>query len=303
MSQGESTKALVAARQALSIDEESPEVHNLLGVIYAMEGDFGEAMACYQRAVDLDEDYLDPLLNAAELLIHFQDNPEEAVDYCRKARELMELEEEKVEIVLLETDALLTLGRIDEARALLREIEELTYEVPAHYTVVGRALFEVGDFDKSTALIEKAVEMTPEATDAHYCMGLLHREAGRRVDAVRSFLRVRAQDAVRPPPPWVADLLRGEQSVAEAVSLLQKDSQSMLSGTAIHVEPLPSEEQVMNEVDPRAAVWAHTVNGETGAFMHLWIFFNNFDYAGIRPLSLEADLAELLQEELVFHRH
>ena len=303
MSQGESTKALVAARQALSLDDESPEVHNLLGVIYAMEGDFGEAMACYQRAVDLDEDYLDPLLNAAELLIHSQDNPEEAVDYCRKARDLVELEEEKVEVVLLETDALLTLGRRDEARKLLGEIEDLTYEMPVHYTAVGRALFEVGDFEKSSELIEKAVSLTPESTDAHYCRGLLYREAGRRVDAVRSFLTVLEQDALRPPPPWISDLVKDERLAAGATALLPLELRSMLAGTAIHFEPRPSRQQVMDELDPRAAVWAHTVDGEAGIFGHLWIFFDNFEYAGIRPVSPETDLAELIQEELVFHRH
>ena len=50
ISKGDGVRALLAARQALAINAESPEVHNLLGCIYAMDGDFEEALSCYEKA-------------------------------------------------------------------------------------------------------------------------------------------------------------------------------------------------------------------------------------------------------------
>lgn len=302
MSRGDSGGALLAARQALGLDEESPEVHNLLGCIYAMDGDFDEAMSCYQKAVDLDDDYLDPLLNAAELLVHSQARPEEALDLCRKARELIELEEEQIEVALLETDALLGLGRAEEARKVLADIENVEFEIPAHFMLVGRSMFEIGEFEKSRELIKKALAADPSSADAWYCQGLLYREEGRRVNAVQAFLTVLKDDASRPAPSWLSEPSAGEKIVNASLSLLSDELRAMLDGTTIHVLPLPSQEQVMDELDPRQAVFAQTVNGETGAFLHLWIFYLNFEHAGILPLSPESDLAELLQEELVLLR-
>lgn len=303
ISNGDGGRALIAARQALSIDGESPEVHNLLGCIYAMDGDYGEALTCYQKAIDLDEDYLDPLLNSAELLIHSHAGPENAIDLCRKARELVELEEELVEVVMLETDALLSLGRFDDARKVLLEVENMEFEDPAHFMLVGRALFETGDFEKSKALIEKSLSLDSSSADAWYCRGLLYREEGRRMDAVVAFSTVLEKDAEKEPPPWVAALKSIDDLVQRAISLLDDETRSLLAGTQIHVVPAPTAEQVANELDPRQVVAAETVNPKTQSFAHLWVFYLNFDNAGILPLSPEEDLAELIQEELVLsHR-
>ena len=76
---GDTIHALIAAQKALEIDEESPEVHNLLGYIYAMDGDLDEAISNYRQAMVLDDEYVDPVLNTAELLIQSDSDPAEAV--------------------------------------------------------------------------------------------------------------------------------------------------------------------------------------------------------------------------------
>lgn len=299
VSKGDAGRAMLAARQALGIDDESPEVHNLLGCIYAMEGDFGEALSCYQRAIDLDEDYLDPLLNSAELLIHSHGNPENAIDFCHQARELVELEDELVEVVLLETDALLSLGRIEDARNMLREIENREFEEAVHFMLVGRALFEIGDFEKSKVLIERSLALDPESPDAWYCRGLLHREEGRRVDAASAFAKVLSADSLRTPSSWQKSVPSMEDLVRKAISLLDEETREMLKGAEVHIAPLPSPEQVAKELDPRQAVWAEDVDTEKRAFRHLWIFYFNFDNAGVLALSPESDLSERIRDELL----
>ena len=171
ISRGQGVQALMAARQALKIDSESPEVHNLLGCIYAMDGDFGEALTCYQRAIELDDGYLDPVLNKAELLLHAHTSSDEAIQLCSRARSLVSVEEELVEVVLLEVDALLNMGRIDEARLKLMEIEPRSALGAFHSMLVGRAFYETGDFERSEAFIDRAIAKDDTLADAGIAVG------------------------------------------------------------------------------------------------------------------------------------
>jgi hypothetical protein len=75
---------------------------------------------------------------------------------------------------------------------------------------------------------------------------------------------------------------------------------SQLAGTEIAVEPLPSERQVRDEIDPRQVVMAEGIDPERGAFERMWIFFDNFLRGGITPTSAEEDLLFLFERELAF---
>ncbi len=123
ISRGEVTTAMIAARQALSLDRENPEVHNLLGYIHAVGGDFEDAIDCYRRAIDLDEWYLEPILNAAELLVHPEADPDEAIRLCHRASEMVNEPRELADITLIEVDALLNSGRDSMARDCLAGLE------------------------------------------------------------------------------------------------------------------------------------------------------------------------------------
>ena len=67
---GDARGAEASARQALEIDPNAPEVHNLLGYIAAMNGEPDEAIEHYRQALALDEGYFDAMLNAAEVMVH-----------------------------------------------------------------------------------------------------------------------------------------------------------------------------------------------------------------------------------------
>jgi hypothetical protein len=105
---------------------------------------------------------------------------------------------------------------------------------------------------------------------------------------------------LKSPPPWTASVSM-EQLVKNAVSLLDAESQEMLANTEIHIVPLPSIEQVMDEVDPRQVIFAHGIAPKTKSFLHLWVYVLNFDHAGVLPMAPESDLAALIQDELRFN--
>lgn len=297
ISRGETTPALVAARQALEIESESPEVHNLLGYIHALQGDYDEALECYRQAIELDEWYLEPLLNAAELLVHPDSDPAEAVRLCRQAAELELAPEELADAVLIEVDALLNLGRAGEARERLDAIEEGDSLPVAYQVAFGRALFDVGDPAAARPFVTRAIELDPDLPDAWYASGILAREDGRRVDAVRAFLEVRKRDLALPRLPWTRPDAELESLAREIIAALEPEISSQLAGVEIRVADYPSDDQIRKEVDPRQVVLLEGVDPERGGFELLWIFTLNLERIS-GPAPPEEELRVYLITEL-----
>ena len=302
ISNGDGMKALLAARQALLINAESPEVHNLLGCIYAMDGDFDEALSCYEKAMDLDDGYIDPLLNAAELLIHAANRTDDAIALCRRARELVGPGEELFEVKLLEIDALLSMGRAEEARTLLDGMPLSKKMSAIHAMLLGRALFETGDFERSREFIDFSLAKEPLMADAWYCRGLLFREEGRRIEAVSAFLTVLDSDQRRDDAPWIDQFPSFEQLMKDAIALLDVDVRQMIQAAELMVAPLPTRDQLLQEVDPRQSVFVEGIDLEKQSFERVWLFFKNLEHAGILPTQAEENLAQVLTDEVRFSR-
>ncbi len=302
ISKGDVVKALLAARQALVINAESPEVHNLLGCIYAMDGDFDEALSYYERAIDFDDNYIDPLLNAAELLIHTAGRTDDAIEFCRRARDIAGPAEELIEVKLLEIDALLTMGRAEEARAILDGVPLTKHMSAIHAMLTGRALFETGDFERSRDFIDYSLSKDPLMADAWYCRGLLFREEGRRIDAIAAFLTVLESDEQREEASWLAQFHSFEKLMQAAIALLDDDVRQSVAAAQIVVAPLPSRDQLKQEVDPRQAVFVEGVNIQKRSFERVWLFYKNLEHAGIMPSQSEDTLAQVLSEEIRFSR-
>ena len=59
---GDTRGAEASARRAIELDPSSPEAHNLLGFVAALEGDGEEAIEAYRQAIALDDTYLEAML-------------------------------------------------------------------------------------------------------------------------------------------------------------------------------------------------------------------------------------------------
>jgi tetratricopeptide (TPR) repeat protein len=297
ISRGQMTPALVAARQALDIDAQSPEVHNLLGYIHALQGDLEEALECYRQAIELDEWYLEPLLNAAEILAHPSSDPAEAIRLCRQAAELDLSPEELADTVLIEVDALLNLGRAEAARERLGAIDTAETLPVVYQVALARAYFDAGDPAAARPFADRAVEIDPDLPDAWYTCGMLAREEGRRVAAVQSFLEVRNRDLALPPPPWSRSTGEVEELVREMISGLDPEIRDQLSGAEIRVVDYPSEDQIRSEIDPRQVVLAERVDVERASFEILWVFALNLERVS-GPIPPEDELRAFIVADL-----
>jgi tetratricopeptide (TPR) repeat protein len=299
ISKGDTVRALVSAKKAMEIDEESPEVHNLLGYICAMDGDVDEALVNYRQAIVLDDEYVDPVLNTVELLIQSDSDPEEAIRLCRNARQIVRGREELAEAILLEVDALLNLGCTGEAKKALKEIEDPVSLPSAYEMILGRALYEVGEHVAAKQFVDRAIKRDPFNADAWYYLGLIARDEGKIFEAISAFKKVLKLDGESPVPQWSKYLDPIEALVHQAIEELDPDDKAMLKDIEIIIDKHPSERQVLNDVDPRQSVYFDGVDLESRVVSKLWVFTYNLARAGVMPNTAVNDLVKIIQCEIV----
>jgi tetratricopeptide (TPR) repeat protein len=298
ISQGKTASAMIAARKALELNRNNPEVHNLIGYIHALSGDFDDAIDSYRTAIDLDEWYLDPILNAAELLSHQDADPEEAIRLCRRAADMELTPDETADTAFIEIEALFNMGRDAEVRQRLDALDDVETLSPAYRAIVGRTYYDIGDLEKAREHVDAALNADADLVEAWYCAGLIAREEGCRIDSVRAFLKVRERDIELPRLPWGAANAEEMTAIAtEAISALPEDQRVLLEGAEVRMAPYPDEAQIMDEVDPRQVVLAEGIDPEKGTFARLWIFALNLERMAPPSANVE-ELAHSISYEI-----
>jgi Flp pilus assembly protein TadD len=164
---GDAPGAAACAREALAIEPDSPEGHNLLGYATALNGDAEEALGHYRHAIALDETYFEAMLNASELLVPLGEF-DEAIAMTFEAESLAETPDEKCDCILLRVDALLSKGDDTQAKDQLRRLPPGPFPNPTHAFLAGRAHVELGEAAKGRVLLEDAVTRDRNNADAHY---------------------------------------------------------------------------------------------------------------------------------------
>jgi Tfp pilus assembly protein PilF len=251
---GDTRGAESSARRALEISPDSPEAHNLLGFVAALEGDCEEAIEAYQQAIFLDETYVEAMLNAAELLVHPLAKYDEAATMCDQVLDVSDYEDEIVDALLLKFEAMMAKGEGEQAQRVLGSLPEGPFESAAHCYLAGRAYFEIGETERAQKLIDAALAKDPRNADAHYYAALLCEERGDRHGACAEFLQTRQLELEMGMPPWAPDGESFLRMTESAVGQLEVELKSFLRRAELYVADLPGPEVVVDGVDPRTLV-------------------------------------------------
>jgi len=298
VSRGDFAGALVSARKGLEIDGESPEAHNLIGYIHAAEGNADEALDHYRQAIDLDETFVEAMLNAAEILIHPMGDFPGALAMVEDAIELMEEDEELADAMLLKVDVLLHLGERDAAAQVVRALPEGPFDNGNLEFLIGRAKLEVGDIEGAEGHLAAAIEREPEHPDAHYYRGLLFEQKGDVRGATVSFLQTREIDLHVGPPPWSMPVDQFEKKVQAAIMRLPRELRGVLDGALVVVGDVPGAEVVADGVDPRLGVLLDAVDAEPPRAERVFIYQHNVERSASGMDGIEDELAASLEREL-----
>lgn len=261
---GDARGAEASARRALELDPSSPEAHNLLGFVAALQGEGEDAIEAYRQAIALDDTYLEAMLNAAEVYIHPLGEYDQAIEMCDQALDLAEVDEEIIDALLLKFDALLGKGDLEEARRVVLKIPEGPYDNPNHTFLIGRALYEIGQIERAAALIEEAVAKEPRHAEAHYYLGLIRDERGDAIGATQAFVRARELDIEMGMPPWAPGPDGFLAITKKAIESLNPVLRRYLEAAEVYVTDVPGIELVADGVDPRALVLLDGFSGDEG---------------------------------------
>lgn len=91
LDKGELSAARTSVQHAQDVRPDDPDAALLLGAIALAEGNATEALRCYDRAIELDPDYLEPYAAAAAVCLYDLDDPARGLRYAGEAIDLEEL--------------------------------------------------------------------------------------------------------------------------------------------------------------------------------------------------------------------
>lgn len=165
------------------------------GVVARQSGDRERARDRYASATRVD-----PALGQAHAALAgvFLEAKEYDAALASSERAL-ELDPRDVRGTSIRYNALIGIGRNDEADAMLEELQRLAPDAVAEaYTERGSLLFAEGQIEGAIAALERAIAANPGAARAHYTLGLSYMNRNRNADAQRHleiFLELAPGDA------------------------------------------------------------------------------------------------------------
>lgn len=108
LDRGDVVAARTSVEHAQEVRPDDPDASVLLGAIALAEGDPAEALRCYERAAELDPEYLEPYVAAAQVCLFDLEDPARALRFCEDALELEHLSAfEALDVGLLQAECLL----------------------------------------------------------------------------------------------------------------------------------------------------------------------------------------------------
>ncbi|MGN6630323.1 MAG: tetratricopeptide repeat protein [Candidatus Nitrosocosmicus sp.] len=132
-------------------------------------GSYNEAIACYDKAIELNPDYTDAYYNKGLLLNHLGDH-NQAIACYDKAIEL----DPQFSWPYYNKGIILTAyGYNNEAIACYDKAIELNPYNADAYNNKGLSLYYLGSYNEAIACYDKAIDLNPQNTDAYYNKGLL----------------------------------------------------------------------------------------------------------------------------------
>jgi len=114
---GDLESARASVTQAQELRPEDPDAVMLQGAIAVAEGNPEEGLRCYERAIELDPEFLDPYLTAAQVCLFDLEDPASALKLCTDAADLEHISAfERIDLQLLAIECELLRGDSRQAR-------------------------------------------------------------------------------------------------------------------------------------------------------------------------------------------
>jgi predicted Zn-dependent protease with MMP-like domain len=248
-------EAIRWCKKAAAEDPSAPEAHNARGEALDAAGMWEEALEAFDRALERDPEFVDALLNKAEILGDRQETAEQALPLCDEAERITrEGEDESLlaEVHYLRGNALQTLFRFEEALPEYERALSLSPDQPDYLLEKGSTLYNLLEYERAEECLAAALELDPESADAHYVMGLLLEKTDRDAQAQEELAAATRIDPTRYPPVLRVPRERFAARVEEALESLPEEFARHLANVAVLIEDVPEREHLRDlGLDPQ----------------------------------------------------
>lgn len=232
------------------IESPSADVAFLQGELASAKGEAEKAVERFLRAAELDPEWPDPLLAAADEALEGLGSPDRALEIAERVIEDENAPDDaQAEALLIAAAALIDGDDPDDARARLEAVEDLDPEDPEQRHALAELWLEL-DPARAEAVYQDLLDEDPEDTDALHGLGFCRRERGATKEAADAWLEVRRRDLAE-EPELELDPDELEAIAERTLKELPDEVRDRLGNVPILVEDAPSEELVREGVDPR----------------------------------------------------
>jgi tetratricopeptide (TPR) repeat protein len=181
-------------RHALAVTERNFVAENNLGNVLMDKGRADEAIACLEKALELQPDFALAHNNLGNALLR-KGRVDEAIAQYQKT---LVLKPDYANACNNLGTAFRQKGLLDEAIACYRNALKIHPHHAKAHNNLGDVLLQQGQVDEAAAHFQKAVEIQPDFADAHHNLGVIMMQKGRVDEASGYFKKVvelRSEDA------------------------------------------------------------------------------------------------------------
>jgi tetratricopeptide (TPR) repeat protein len=216
---GRPDEAIALFQKAVQIDPGFAEGHSNLGVLLANSGRRDEAIGEYRRALEIDPQFAMAYYNLGIVLGNCK-QIDEAIDQYQHALKI----DPRLTLAHCNLANLLSeRGRFDEAVAHLEKALEIDPRSILARTILGNLFRSRGRLDEAITQFQKAVDIEPRSATLHWNLAIALNERGRSEEAVAQYqevLRIDPRSAVAHRN--LGDILHAHGKFEEAIVHFQK---------------------------------------------------------------------------------
>ena len=248
--------ALACSEEAARQAPRSVEAHHDRAAALLHLGRADEARDALLLALSLNPEDGETLEAAADLFINqlppSADRSSIGLEYARRGfrRAVRHDRARAARLGLLEAQALIDLGRADEALRRLGTTISLAPRLVAARYEKGVALFELCRFREAREVFDKVLTLTPDHAHALYHLGLIDERERNASIAANRFTAAAAADPVAFPLPPEVSRDEFEERVRRIVAALPTDVQADLAKAHLETSELPAIEDLVAEKPP-----------------------------------------------------
>ena len=177
---GRDEEAIAIYNKAIEVNPDFAETYNNLGTAFNNLAKYDEAIANYNKAIELQHDYAEAHNNLGNALNDRARHNEAIASYNRAIEVKPDFPQAHNNL----GTSLNSLARYDEAIASYNRAIEVKPDFPQAYNNLGTALTKLVKYEEAVASYNKAIEIKPDYAEAHNNLGNTFNELGKFKEAI-----------------------------------------------------------------------------------------------------------------------